>query len=141
MLVEVVDHPVPGQREPQATGEIGGQHAVGPADEERGVQVVVAPVAVDRHEGVDVGEEAGEERGAGRVGLVRRHVVLQVVGLHDRVAGRPRAARRLAGDLGGAGLEPAVEGEEPDRRRQHLLLDHVGVREQVGEGHPPTVAG
>ena len=88
-----------------------------------------------------MGEETGEERGARRVGLVRRDVLLQVVGLDDGVAGSPRTAGRFAGDLGGAGLEPAVQGEEPDRRRQHLLLDDVGVREQVGEGHATTVAG
>ncbi len=73
------------------------------------------------------------------IGLVRGHVVLEVVGLHDGVAGRSRAEGRGADDLGGARLEAAVEGEEPHPRRQHLLLEHVGMGEEIRESHGATV--
>ena len=85
-------------------------------------------------------EERGELRCVVGVGVDRRHVHVQRTWLAHRVARAARPRRGGTGDLGGAGLEPAMERQEPDRGLQLQLLDDLGMGEQLRERHRMTVS-
>ena len=83
-------------------------------------------------------EQLREDRYGGGISAsdAEAALILKFPGLIRRVI---LAVGRFARDLGRPRLEPPVERQEPHCRRQHLLLDHVGAGEQVGECHPMTV--
>ena len=143
--VEVVDHLVVGQGRPQARAQRRRQRAVAAADQQRGVELVVAPVPVHGDHHVDVVEEpASSGASAGSCscdGTWRFRSSGCTITYHD--APDRRAAATAISAV--AGSRSAVQGEEPDRqpppgRCEHLLLHHVGVGQQVGERHETTVA-
>ena len=83
--VDVVHHPVLlGQRASQVAGDVVGQRAVGTSDQ-HGPEVVVAAVAVDRHDRVHLLEEGIQLFGDPGDELGRGQVPAGAVGLDQRV--------------------------------------------------------
>jgi hypothetical protein len=111
---QVVHDPVSGQRHPEGRRRPPGEGAVRAAEQQRPPEVL-APVAVDRHDLVDVMQEARQgERDTG-ITPVRRNVPAEVLGLAHRVQRGAGAPGRVGGDLGRPPLEAAtVQGHEPE---------------------------
>src|SRR3954452_559670 len=97
---------------------------------------MLAAIAVDGHDDVDMLEEASHRRALRWIELVRRNVPLKIVRLQQAVVAGPGPTRCGRCDHVGHLLEEsAVERHEADVRSELALLAHARVGQEVGERH------